>query len=304
MGRQGTVKWWKLAAFLPAAVWYRVIWGFSAQTAVQSSGVSGGLLNRLLSAFSPAYLAAEEEIQSAAEETLSFFLRKGAHMTCYFLLAALLLFAWSFFLSGRTKQAGMALLFTGILAGVDEYHQTFVDGRSGTVRDVLVDLAGACIAVALWLLLRWIVARDKTRCFPWKSGGPVLLLCVLGMAAIPVFVYGAMGQKGLYGLCARFLENWGDLTAMERQHRAEGLGPVVVQALELAWCGLTGGITVFATWKAGAQRAWLCVAAMALFGGLTAVLTAGYLWYGAAAVFLGGAGATAALWGTEKSGVK
>lgn len=43
----------KLLLWLPAALWYRVIWGFSAQTAAVPGGLSDRLLWRLLAALSP-----------------------------------------------------------------------------------------------------------------------------------------------------------------------------------------------------------------------------------------------------------
>jgi VanZ family protein len=36
----------------------------------------------------------------------------------------------------------------------DEYHQTFVDGRTGTVRDVGIDTIGIAIAVGIALYVR------------------------------------------------------------------------------------------------------------------------------------------------------
>ena len=44
----------------------------------------------------------------------------------------------------------------------DELHQTQVDGRHGTVTDVLIDAAGV---LAAWLLVRAQAARTATRGF-------------------------------------------------------------------------------------------------------------------------------------------
>ena len=85
-----------LARFLlwiPPLLWYRIIWGFSAQTASASGKVSDGLLHRILIVLSPAYARSEADIQGAAVEVLSFFERKAAHMFLYFLLVILLLAA-------------------------------------------------------------------------------------------------------------------------------------------------------------------------------------------------------------------
>ena len=42
----------------------------------------------------------------------------------------------------------------------DEYHQSFVDGRVGSVRDVLIDTAGV---LAAWLLSRLLARRREQR---------------------------------------------------------------------------------------------------------------------------------------------
>ena len=64
-----------LARFLlwiPPLLWYRIIWGFSAQTASASGKVSDGLLHRILIVLSPAYARSEADIQGAAVEVLSW----------------------------------------------------------------------------------------------------------------------------------------------------------------------------------------------------------------------------------------
>lgn len=74
----------KLLLWLPALLWYRVIWGFSAQTAAVSGDLSDRLLWRLMALVSPAFAGADAVTQNAAVELLSFFERKAAHMFLYF----------------------------------------------------------------------------------------------------------------------------------------------------------------------------------------------------------------------------
>lgn len=92
--------------FLPAFLWYRLIWGFSAQTATVPGGASDGLL----AAQCPAYAASGAEIQDAAVELLSFYIRKGAHMFLYFMLALLVWLALAALLKSRAKRAFTAML--------------------------------------------------------------------------------------------------------------------------------------------------------------------------------------------------
>jgi VanZ family protein len=65
---------------------------------------------------------------------------------------ALLCFLWWRALSARGgRRAALigAFLLAVAYAVVDEYHQTFVAGRSGSPVDVAIDAAGAALAIAL-----------------------------------------------------------------------------------------------------------------------------------------------------------
>ncbi len=143
-----------LPAWLPVCLWYIVIWNFSAQTAVQSTGTSSGLIDRVLLGLSPAYRRMTPQDRASLVESLSFFVRKGAHMFLYFVLTGLLLLALRTLIRQPGRRAAAAAALCALLAGLDEYHQTFVPGRSGEVRDVLVDLSGGCVLLLLWWLLR------------------------------------------------------------------------------------------------------------------------------------------------------
>ena len=54
----------------------------------------------------------------------------------------------------------VAATITVAYAVSDEYHQTFVDGRVGSPRDVLIDTAGV---LAAWALTRWLGRQRERR---------------------------------------------------------------------------------------------------------------------------------------------
>lgn len=91
------------------------------------------------------------------------FAKKGAHMVGYAALALL------------ARYAGLPPLLAWLLAFLyavsDEFHQTFVPGRNGTVTDVFIDTLGAGLGLGLVPTLwhqfrsRWI---DRER--PPQSG--------------------------------------------------------------------------------------------------------------------------------------
>jgi VanZ family protein len=98
-------------------------------------------------------------IAEASIERVHFLVRKTAHFTEYALLA--LLAARAFHTSQRAQLkrfwwlAAFALVACVSLA--DEYHQSFVPSRTGTIYDSFLDMAGGATALAccaLWLALR------------------------------------------------------------------------------------------------------------------------------------------------------
>jgi VanZ family protein len=78
-------------------------------------------------------------------------LRKLGHVTGYALLTAL--WAWALHSIVR-RPVLVAVCIALAYACTDEFHQTFVRGREGTPRDVLIDAIGMAIAVALIAMRR------------------------------------------------------------------------------------------------------------------------------------------------------
>jgi VanZ family protein len=90
------------------------------------------------------FLSAQPDLDSGLDETLDLILRKLAHMTVF----GTLLVAW-----WRATGPWTAAVVTLSYAAVDEWHQTWVHGRAGTVQDWAIDAAGAGVAALLFLTL-------------------------------------------------------------------------------------------------------------------------------------------------------
>jgi VanZ family protein len=83
-------------------------------------------------------------------EWWDFPLRKAAHMVEYGILARLLARAFAGSTSwSRKKIFAVSLALAILYAASDEAHQLFVPGRHGTPRDVLIDSAGAWLALGI-----------------------------------------------------------------------------------------------------------------------------------------------------------
>jgi hypothetical protein len=78
--------------------------------------------------------------------------RKCAHVTEYAVLALLLWRALRSLPALRTKMFivfGAVLVGCAVFAASDEFHQTFVKSRTPSVRDVLLDVAGALLGLLI-----------------------------------------------------------------------------------------------------------------------------------------------------------
>lgn len=156
----------KCCLFLPAGVWYGVIFRFSAQTGASSSAVSDGLAFWLLRRVYPAFFLLNEPERTDLLLAVTFFIRKAAHMAVYFILAALLMWAVQKLTERTGRRAGAVISLCALLAGLDEFHQTFVTGRSGQLRDVCIDLAGCGCFLLLWLLICRIRKKRRKPALP------------------------------------------------------------------------------------------------------------------------------------------
>jgi VanZ family protein len=85
-----------------------------------------------------------------------FILRKMAHMTEYAILFLLLWRALRLHIHAERVAMIAAASAALIYAASDEWHQTFVRGRSGTIRDIGFDLAGI---LGAWLFAAWLSRR-------------------------------------------------------------------------------------------------------------------------------------------------
>ena len=79
---------------------------------------------------------------------VGIFIIKGWHATEYAILDSL---AFRYLQSRMPIRRALliSLLICIAFAASDEWHQTFVPGRGGNVRDVMIDTAGAAIATAV-----------------------------------------------------------------------------------------------------------------------------------------------------------
>lgn len=103
-------------------------------------------------------------------------LRKTGHFVGYFTLSVLLFRSWRATfprLSTRwcLQWGTLAFLCTVLVAILDEWHQTFLPSRTGTIRDVILDSSAALIAqITLFAILQRQSLRMKRSVLPETDG--------------------------------------------------------------------------------------------------------------------------------------
>ncbi len=95
------------------------------------------------------------------KKTAEYYIRKAAHVSLYFGLAFLIFFAFGHYrgLSFK-KRVFFTWLICCLFAMADEYHQLFVTGRDGKVKDVFIDNIGIGAALVLQSII-WQVQKGK-----------------------------------------------------------------------------------------------------------------------------------------------
>jgi len=102
------------------------------------------------------YLSAQPNLRTDLG-TVDLVGRKFVHMFEFGLLW--LLWARALGWSGRARWAAAAIAIGYAIS--DEFHQSFVDGRQGSPRDVLIDSAGVLLAALGWLKVRPALRRRR-----------------------------------------------------------------------------------------------------------------------------------------------
>ena len=153
-----TVLWLLVAACMTG------IFMFSAQTGDESSGVSEEVAYQIVRLTTPSFDGKPTEEKEAIIDGWQFTIRKTAHWLMYLLLGLLTITALRAGGAGISRSAWLAFLISVAYACSDEWHQLFIDGRSGQFTDVLIDAAGAAAGICIAaLLMRQAQSRRARR---------------------------------------------------------------------------------------------------------------------------------------------
>lgn len=144
-----------IISFGVVIVWMIVIFLFSNMNTVSSNGASKGMINimvdvgvRIADGIGVLDSVPNEQERLEFINDLNRPMRKVMHFMVYLVLAVLILYTLK---NRRVKNKGIITLVICILyAMTDEYHQTFIRGRTGQFMDVLIDTLGASIGILVF----------------------------------------------------------------------------------------------------------------------------------------------------------
>jgi VanZ family protein len=148
--------------WLPPVIWMGVVFGFSTDhfSGAQTGSVFDEVVSRLFPGFAPEWI-----------DRAHLLTRKMGHLTEYAILAILWARGFRGKGGGRARRddqqlflrrhAAWILILVSFYAGLDEWHQSWTDHRTGSVWDVLLDTVGGLGGLLLWWIwLGWRPSRS------------------------------------------------------------------------------------------------------------------------------------------------
>lgn len=127
-----------------------LIFFFSNQKADDSSKLSDGIIVKVANVFVDKDLSTNEK--ETILEKYTTIVRKTAHFGIYLVLGILVI---NFLCEYNIKHIILVSIIVCLLYSItDEVHQLFIEGRSGEVRDVLIDTSGSFVGVCSYYIIK------------------------------------------------------------------------------------------------------------------------------------------------------
>ncbi len=154
-----------LRYWLPVLIWATVIFSLSSQPYQKQDlrpliekHIDQEQIHEKLQNIAVPYAGKEVSVQTVGVSGfIEFFIRKGAHLTEYFILGFLIFRALHYTWLKQITTTIASILLTSLYAASDEYHQVFTANRSPHVEDVILDSTGGLIGIiAAFVFYAWM----------------------------------------------------------------------------------------------------------------------------------------------------
>ncbi len=152
-----------ISVFLVAMVlgWMFLIFSMSAEPAELSTETSGNTIRKIYNIIYPGFSDMSETEQQEIIDASQHFVRKAAHFSIYTILGVLLSINCLYHFKNKWLRTLLPVFLGALYAVSDEIHQLYVPGRSGEIRDVLIDSAGVAVGCIIVLSVYQIIKRKK-----------------------------------------------------------------------------------------------------------------------------------------------
>lgn len=139
---------------------FMVTFGFSGQEGTESTGISRTLTLYIMNIFGDYQEPlSTEEFQLVLE--VEHIIRKIAHFSIYTFLGFCLMGLMSMFKISKKLKIGASLGVGVLYACLDEFHQSFIPGRTALVGDIFIDTAGVITGIIFMSILIFIYHKIK-----------------------------------------------------------------------------------------------------------------------------------------------
>ena len=137
-------------------IMFGTIFNFSNQNGDKSGSLSREVTEKVTQNINSIQKLEKSEKEKVLNK-IEHHIRKLAHFSLYFTVGILAMSLMSTFDLKNIKRAEISLGISALYAVTDEFHQLFVPGRSGQVKDVLLDSCGAAVGLLILLLVTMLI---------------------------------------------------------------------------------------------------------------------------------------------------
>lgn len=135
----------KVLSWLLAILWMWLIFFQSHKPATESNSLSKGVTEVIVETVEKIDPDIDIDIRN-----FNHILRKNAHFFSYLILSILVANALESSGLNGYRLMVLAILICVIYAITDEFHQLFVPGRGGQIKDVIIDSVGALVGILIY----------------------------------------------------------------------------------------------------------------------------------------------------------
>lgn len=142
----------KVIKLILVIIWMIAVFRFSNEPGTVSSNTSLGFTRKVINVFVSKTNLSKEEKENLIER-LEPIARKLAHYSLYTFGGVLIINFVNTYKLKMNKKVSISIIIGALYAISDEIHQVFIEGRSGSVKDVGIDTLGVITGVIIFICI-------------------------------------------------------------------------------------------------------------------------------------------------------